>query len=74
MVDSSRLCNHREQALAEVEVNIFSSLRMVFIVQDVHIEIAQNLNAALFMLFVAFNTADNTTMNFNGLGEVSPWG
>ena len=74
MVDSSRLCNHREQPLAEVEVYIFSSLRVGFIVQDVHIEIAQDLNATLFVLLVALYTGDYTAMNFNGLGKVSSGG
>ena len=67
VVNSGWFCNHGKQALTEVVDYIFSTLRVGFIVQDVHIEVADNLDNALFVVFAAFNTVDNAAMYFQSL-------
>ena len=55
MIYSSRFGYHGKQAIAEVIIYILGSLKMSFIVQQVDIKVAQDLNTRLFMLLIALN-------------------
>ena len=73
MVNSGWFCDHGKQALTDVGVYIFSTLRVGFIVQDIHIEVAEDLNGTFLMLLTTLYPADNAAMNVQCLLEVSSW-